>query len=169
MIIDLCSLMHIFRLRVVGEVKDDEDNDILASGMKRKRERTNYSEREMLKDFDLAIDGKYSDYGDDNQDNNSVCSEYSDAGDNSSDEKNIDGYENEDLKQIVKDVRNNNKKKKDERHKWGGGGVTQWAREDVELLLKCLQTFGYGNISWDQFFSKQTMCLSKVYKPEELR
>lgn len=150
-------------------MKDDElDNDILASGMKRKRERTNYSEKEMLRDFDLAIGGRYQDYAEDN-DNASVSSAYSDTADNSSDEEGMDGFENEELKQIVRDVKKNSQKKKDERHQWGGTGATQWTKDDVEQFLKCIQSYGYGNISWDKFFSKQTMRLSKVYPPEELR
>lgn len=40
--------------RVVGEVKDDEDDEILPSSKKRKRTDKSYSEKEMLKDFDLG-------------------------------------------------------------------------------------------------------------------
>jgi hypothetical protein len=168
------------------------DTDILASGKKRKRERTNYSEKEMLKDFDLAI-GKYASYDDDN-DNNSVASEYSDAPDNSSDEEEaLDSFENEELKMIVKDAKSSHKKN-DERHQWGGVSSTDWTKNgkakqecvlycifisslffiviycnaDVEQILRCLQMYGYGNIEWDQLF-KKAMPLSKAHKPEELR
>lgn len=145
-------------------MKDDEDTGILASGKKRKRERTNYSEKEMLKDFDLAIDGHFAE---EDNDNNSVASDYSDAGGDDSSEEDAIQYLSEDLKQIVQDVKNT-RTKKDERHSWGGAGPTQWSKYDVELLLKTMQAFGYGNISWDDFF-KKSMPFSKSYKPEELR
>jgi hypothetical protein len=158
------KLTLFFDSRVVGEVKDDEDTDILASGKKRKRERTNYSEKEMLKDFDLAIGGRYAEEDDDK---NSVASDYSDAGDNDSSEEDAEFYQNEDLNQIVKGVKIT-RTKKDERHYWGGVGPTQWSKGDVELVLRKMQAFGYGNIAWDDFF-KKSMPFSKVYKPEELR
>ena len=144
-------------------MKDDEDGDILASGKKRKRERTNYSEKEMLKDFDHAI-GKYASYDDDD----SVASEYSNVADDSEDEDDIGEIENEHLKRIAKDVKSSHTKT-EERHQWGGASVTDWSKDDVEQVLKCLQSYGYGNIPWNEFLSKQRLPLSKTYKPEELR
>eukprot|EP00804_Cyclotella_cryptica_P025678 CCRYP_002891-RD/>CCRYP_002891-RD protein AED:0.05 eAED:0.05 QI:284/1/1/1/1/1/17/975/2223 len=154
-----------FWTKVVGEVKDGDDDEILPSGKKRKRGHTNYSESEMMKDFDQAI-GPQPDYGEDD-DNKSAASEYSAEG-GSSDDEDLEGVENEELKEIVKAVKSSHKKK-EERHQWGGLTSTEWTKDDVEQVLKCLQTFGYGNISWDRFFSHQVMPLSKSYKPEEMK
>lgn len=118
----------------------------------------------MLKDFDHAI-GKYASYDDDD----SVASEYSNnAADNSSDEEDVDEIENEDLRRIAKDVKSSHTKT-EERHQWGGASWTDWSKEDVEQVLKCLQCYGYGNIPWDEFLSKKRLPLTKTYKPEELR
>ena len=120
-----------FWSKVVGEVKDDGDDDILASGVKRKRERTNYSEKEMMKDFERAID-RYADYEDINE-NNSGISEYSDKASGSSDDEDLDGFQSEALKKIVKDMKNSHKKK-DERHQWGGINLTHWNKDGKYLL-----------------------------------
>jgi len=120
-----------FWSKVVGEVKDDGDDDILASGVKRKRERTNYSEKEMMKDFERAI-GRYADYEDINE-NNSGISEYSDKASGSSDDEDLDGFQSEALKKIVKDMKNSHKKK-DERHQWGGINLTHWNKDGKYLL-----------------------------------
>ena len=110
--------------RVVGEVKDDEDDEILPSGKKRKRGHTNYSESEMLKDFDQAI-GRQPDGEDD--DNKSAASEYIDEGRSSDDEIN-EGVENEELMDIFKAVKSS-QKKKEERHQWGGVTSTEWTKD----------------------------------------
>ena len=97
----------------------EEDDNILASGKKRKREKTNYSEKEMLKDFDFA------DY---DSDNNSAVSEYNDAAENFSDEEDDEEFENEDLTKIVKAIKHSHTKK-DDRHQWGGASSTDWTKD----------------------------------------
>ena len=105
---------------------DDGDDNILASGKKRKREKTNYSEKEMLKGFDFA--DYYSD-------NNSTVSEY-DIAENMSDDDDDDEeqFENEDLTKIVKVIKHSHTKK-DERHRWGGASSTDWTKDGKQLQI----------------------------------
>lgn len=170
----------------------EENHAILASGQKRKRGKTDYSEKAILKDLDAAIrGGRYMNgIGDsDDDDDKSVQSEYSDTGNSSVDES-LDNVENEKLKAIVKAT----KTTKNERHQWGGKAASEWLKDgelfarvfvlcsslppnspfysyirstDAEQVLKALQTFGYGNVPWNQFIASMT--LSKSMKPDELK
>lgn len=48
-----------------------------------------------------------------------------------------------------------------ERFRWGGEAPNEWKKDDVESLMKSLSTFGYGQISWDEFTKR--LELTKVY------
>lgn len=48
-----------------------------------------------------------------------------------------------------------------ERVRWGGSMPTHWRKEDVELLMKTLNSFGYGSSDWTGFVGR--LEFSKTY------
>jgi hypothetical protein len=56
-----------------------------------------------------------------------------------------------------------------ERKRWGGKAKNEWSKADASLLIKKLLMFGYGNISWDIFFSQFQEEASKSYEKTEVR
>ena len=144
-----------FWTKVVGEAKEEEEEEI----GKRKRAQQSYSEKEYLKRLDAAIrDGVE---GSDVDDDASLSSEYSNSGEVSEDDHVLD---NEALKTIVKATKS---KKKEERYVWGGSSQSEWKQADAEAVLKVLQSFGYGNISWQQV--NAMLSPSKPMKLEEIK
>ncbi|KAK1747456.1 chromodomain-helicase-DNA-binding protein [Skeletonema marinoi] len=151
-----------FWTKVVGEVKEEVNEDDVA-GKKRKRSEKSYNENEYHKKLNAVFmgigDAASSD--DDGDDNGSVASEYSD-----SEDETLGSALSEDLKAIVKATKSH---KKEERHRWGGSGPKEWKNSDADHVLKALNSFGYGNISWEKFQSHLTPHLSKPMQVEEIK
>lgn len=152
-----------FWTKVVGEVKEEVNEDDVA-GKKRKRSEKSYNENEYHKQLNAAFKGiGDADSSDDNGDDNaSAASEYSDSGD----ETLGSAFTNESLKVIARAAKSH---KKEERHRWGGTGAKQWKNSDADHVLKALNAFGYGNISWERFQSHLSPHLSKPMQLEEIK
>eukprot|EP00984_Skeletonema_dohrnii_P000282 scaffold91_cov114-Skeletonema_dohrnii-CCMP3373.AAC.4 len=153
-----------FWTKVVGEVKEEVNEDDVA-GKKRKRSEKSYNENEYHKKLNAVFmgigDAASSDDDGDGDDNGSVASEYSD-----SEDETLGSALSEDLKAIVKATKSH---KKEERHRWGGSGPKEWKNSDADHVLKALNSFGYGNISWEKFQSHLTPNLSKAMQVEEIK
>eukprot|EP00986_Skeletonema_menzelii_P007190 scaffold2808_cov143-Skeletonema_menzelii.AAC.8 len=151
-----------FWTKVVGEVKEEVNEDDVA-GKKRKRSEKSYNENEYHKKLNAVFMGigSASSSEDDGNDNESVASDYSD-----SDDETLGSALSEDLKAIVKATKSH---KKEERHRWGGSGAMEWKNSDADHVLKALNSFGYGNISWEKFQSHLTPHLSKPMSVAEIK
>ena len=148
-----------FWTKVVGEIKEYANEDDVA-GKKRKRSETSYNEHEYHKKMNAVFMGVNAGYSDDNSDDNaSVASEYSE-----SEDETLGSVLSDDLKAIVKATKVH---KKEERDKWGGSGQKEWKNADAEQVLKALQSYGYGNMTWEKFQSLLT--LSKPMQLEEIK
>lgn len=148
-----------FWKKMVGEAKVD-DNDILTTEKKRKRTQADYSE----KSYDQELNGNLllSDASDDGSDSDSSDEdEWSvQEGAASPDSQDSTGLPGQPIKKLVKI--------KKERTKWGGSKANQWDQKDAQKLLKTLQTYGYGNLPWDQFIEKASID-TKKFDAEEVR
>lgn len=151
-----------FWTKVVGEVKEEVNEDDVA-GKKRKRSEKSYNEKEYHKKLNAVFMGigSASSSDDDGSDNESVASEYSDT-----DDVTLGSALSEDLKAIVKATKS---QKKEERHRWGGSGAKEWKNSDADHVLKALNSFGYGNISWEKIQSHLTPHLSKPMDVAEIK
>eukprot|EP00546_Thalassionema_frauenfeldii_P003334 CAMPEP_0178934636 /NCGR_PEP_ID=MMETSP0786-20121207/23988_1 /TAXON_ID=186022 /ORGANISM="Thalassionema frauenfeldii, Strain CCMP 1798" /LENGTH=2235 /DNA_ID=CAMNT_0020612471 /DNA_START=60 /DNA_END=6767 /DNA_ORIENTATION=- len=61
---------------------------------------------------------------------------------------------------------NSRKRRKKEPSKWGRKDSQGWKRNDAEKLVKALYSYGYGNISWEDFRGK---CGLTNYATSEIR
>ncbi|KAL9182865.1 hypothetical protein ACHAXT_004144 [Thalassiosira profunda] len=150
-----------FWTKVVGEVKEQEQAVELG---KRKRDKPQYSEKETWKQLDreirFGVDGGSG--AEEAANDESSSDEYSDSGGESDDEYlNLD---NAAMKIISKATKS---KKKDERYRWGGSGASEWKQSDADAVMKAIQAYGYGNISWEKF--NAYLPLSKTMKPQEVK
>jgi len=151
-----------FWQKVVGD-KVEEDKQVELTGQKRKRAKTNYSERDYLKELDAQILNGTG--ASDDDDSSAASSGYNNIGNESvEDTFEYDLIENDDLKKIIRATKSKNKK---ERHTWGGMAPNEWTQPDAEQVLKGLMSFGYNNIPLDSFIS--SLSLSRSYKREEIK
>ena len=51
----------------------------------------------------------------------------------------------------MKDITEKKKGKRRETWKWGRKFGHGWNKSSVDVLVKGLQTYGYGNIPWEEF------------------
>lgn len=143
-----------FWKKMVGEAKVDDD-ELLASGKKRKRSEALYSETA----YDKKLNGTLLLSGSDSSDDSdSDSDEWSvqDAGRESTDssDKSVEGETGQPANKLVK--------KKKERAKWGGSKWNQWDKKDATKLVKALQTYGYGNLAWDDFVAKSSIDMTNL-------
>jgi hypothetical protein len=136
------------------------------AGKKRKRNKTNYSER----DFDQKIEGAIvmSDDG-----GSSSSAEF----DSDSDDESLQDGSPHSIKDLAdsdagkaaappvpgatKPRGKKIKKRKKEKARWGGSGMDEWSKSDVNVLLKALHSYGYGNHSWEDFRDKAGLSKTK--------
>lgn len=152
-----------FWTKVVGEAKEEIIEDDLA-GKKRKRSEKSYDEKEYHKKLDAVFRGTadgFSDHDSNDNDDVSLASEYSQSVDET-----LESVVSEDLREIMKATKSH---VKEERHRWGGAGAKEWKNADADYVLKALNSFGYGNISWENFQSYLSPHLSKPMHLEEIK
>jgi len=150
-----------FWKKMVGEGKVEDDATDLA-GKKRKRTQTNYSER----DYDRRLTGTL---GRDGSDSDSASSSNeSDSGQ--------DGWSDDEEEALVVDDyeggtvgRTKRARRKKEKTRWGGSGPTEWEKDDVLKVFKALQTYGYGNLPWEEFSKKMDISKEGKYSMEEIK
>jgi len=109
-----------FWTKMVGEAQDNAEDDILA-GTRRKRTVMNYNEGAYEKKVDASLLESGADDDDDD--------ERDDSGDDESYDSADDG-------------------KNREKFRWGGLNPAEWKKEEAKNLLNLLQAHGYGNIPW---------------------
>ena len=57
---------------------------------------------------------------------------------------------------------------KKERTRWGGKKLTEWSKPDVEVVLKSINRFGYGNKHWNILYTEMETEFSKKYDEVEV-
>ena len=156
-----------FWKKVVGEAKAEKLNDLL--GKKRKRAKTNYNERDYERQIEAHLgDGVFMTSDEEAEDSDDAASDSSDGQESSS----ID-YDHEfnfspnyklqdETLEIIKEAKKKNAQKK-ERTRWGGNKRTEWVKSDVEVIIKFLYCYGYGNLPWQDLLEKVEPELSKPY------
>jgi hypothetical protein len=121
-----------FWSKMIGVTKAEEN--VIEHGKKRRRRMTNYSESQYGKSIDQTIGDLASDQS-------------------QSDEARDDDFdENE-----ISDSSTSNsprKKLKVESTNWGRKNAEGWTRVDVEKVVKGLLSYGYANITWENFRKK---------------
>lgn len=125
-----------FWTKMVGEAKMDDSDDM--TGKKRKRKVANYSDRAYATQLENQLKERF---------NESDSSQ-------SDEEINEDDFASDDDDESAGSDGVPRKKRKREFSKWGRKGSLGWKRADVEKLSKGLQTFGYGNMSWEDVRAK---------------
>jgi hypothetical protein len=133
-----------FWKKMVGEAKVDET--AVETGKKRKRKQANYSEVAYKRQLDDQL----------------RLSE-SEESDSSSDDIQEDDFDEDDASDGSGSPR---KKRKKEYAKWGRKDSQGWKRNDADRLVKGLQAYGYGNMSWEDFGEK---CDLGAYDMSEVR
>ena len=158
-----------FWKKMVGEAKVDNGDNL--HGKKRKRNQANYSEKDYDKSLRKTLLDDGADDSDDNDDS-SVSSADSDDSDGSSDEEiDFEFGQGELLNEALASLRDENKAlvQQRERHRWGGKNKDDWTKADCESVLARLQACGYGNIPWDDLFSKIDFIKPGGYTSDEMR
>jgi len=152
-----------FWKKMVGEAKFEE-KDVLQSGKKRSRNKAIYNEK-------LFDQGLIDTIGESDVDSTSGGSdEEFEQSDGVADE--LDEFDfskemkNDHLKRLMQ--RSRTELDRVERKRWGGKTVHQWMKEDVDLLVKLLLRYGYGNIPWDSFLTGFKSEASKSYDDIEV-
>ena len=151
-----------FWKKMVGEAKVDDDDKIM-TGKKRKRTKAAYSESQYDKSLDSNLllsdsDGSSDDSDSDSEDEWSVqdASQGSPGSAETTEDAQVVAG-----KKLVK--------RKKERTKWGGSKQNQWASDNATKVMRAMQSYGYGNLSWEEFVRKGSINTSNLDTDEVKR
>mmetsp|Transcript_731 Transcript_731/g.851 ORF Transcript_731/g.851 Transcript_731/m.851 type:complete len:2199 (+) Transcript_731:210-6806(+) len=159
-----------FWKKMVGEVQV-EDDLIVKSGKKRVRKKAVYDESQFNSAYDKQIfmsDDNDEDY--DSKSESSIDSDSEEIACNEECEFNLSSGStlvNPLLSTWLTEKRN--ELALDERKRWGGTTLFEWNTEDVNLLLRLMQRFGYCSVNWDVFLDFFRKEASKAYADEEVK
>ena len=144
-----------FWKKMVGEEHFEDKMDEY-DGKKRERKVQNYSETAYSKMLEQQLgsdDEKSAVPSDDDDDNSDGESDYSDSPDPLvllDEDLGALGSQGEVLMEM-KEITEKKKGKRKESWKWGRKYGHGWNKSSADVLVKGLQTHGYGNIGWEEF------------------
>lgn len=155
-----------FWTKMVGEAKATNDDDHISSGKKRIRKKANYNEQLIASELDRHLlsgsesegvdsSSSYESESDDSITMDQAC-EYN---------LNSESVLQNSLLQGLLNIKRQ-QRLVSERRRWGGTSATEWAKSDVEVVLKLLHKFGINNNNFVENFQKEA---SKMYDEDEVR